>query len=59
MEDEKCRMESDLLFELLKKSGKIKSSFTGFSSHLFSLGNLTEKLLSSVLHSVHGDDSAV
>ena len=58
-EDEKCRMESDLLFELLKKSGKIKSSFTGFSSHLFSLGNLTEKLLSSVLHSVHGDDSAV
>lgn len=47
-EGEKSRMESDLLFNLLQNSGKIKSTFTKFSSHLLSLGNLTEKLLSSL-----------
>jgi len=48
MEDEKCRMESDLLFNLLRNSDKIKPVFAKFSSHLLSLGNLTEKLLKSI-----------
>lgn len=43
--EEKCELESDLLYALLENSDKIKSFFSDFSQKLLSHGNLAEKLL--------------